>query len=62
MDGLNRPSSVRLLSLPADAFLGVFEEDTFFQEFVADGIGAGEVALLLSLGALGYQGVDVGIR
>ncbi len=48
----------RLLAFPADAFLGVFEEDAFFEELVADGVGAGEVALLLGLGAFCDQGVD----
>jgi drug/metabolite transporter (DMT)-like permease len=51
----------RLLALPADAFFGVFEEDAFFEQLVADGVGAGEVALLLGLGALGDEGVDVGV-
>ncbi len=52
---------MRLLALPADAVLGVLEEDAFFEEVVADGVGAGEVALLLGLGALGDEGVDGGV-
>ena len=42
-----------LLALPADAVFGVFEEDAGVEELVADGVGAGEVALLFGLGALG---------
>jgi hypothetical protein len=48
-----------LLAFPADAVFGVFEEDAFFQELVADGVGAGEVALLLGEGAVGNESVDV---
>jgi len=50
-----------LFALPADAVFGVFEEDAFFEELVADGVGAGEVALLLGQRAFGDEGVDVGV-
>ena len=50
-----------LFAFPADAVFGVFDEDAFGEEVVADGVGAGEVAGLFGLGALGYEGVDVGV-
>ena len=50
-----------LFALPADAVLAVFEQDALGEEVVADGVGAGEVAGLLGLGALGDEGVDVGV-
>ena len=45
-DDNSKGVSRMLFSLPADAVFGVFEEDAFLEEFVADGVGAGEVALL----------------
>ena len=51
-----------LLALPADAVLGVFEEDAFGEEVVADGIGAREVALFFGEGAFGHEGINVGVR
>ena len=50
-----------LLALPADAVLAVLDHDALGQQVVADGVGAGEVAGLLGLGALGDEGVDVGV-
>ncbi len=50
-----------LLALPADAIFGVFDEDAFGEQVVADGVGAGEVAGLLGLGAFGDESVDVGV-
>ena len=47
-----------LLALPTNAVFGVFDEDAVFGELVADLVGAGEVALTLGKGALGYQSVN----
>ncbi len=48
-------------AFPADAVFGVFEEDAFFEEVFADGVGAGEVALLFGEGAIGDEGFDGGV-
>ena len=48
-----------LLALPGDAGFGVFEEDAFFEEFVADRVGAGEVATFAAVVAFCDEAVDV---
>ncbi len=50
-----------LLPLPADAVFRVFEENALGEEVVADSVGAGEVALLFGEGAVGDQGIDLGV-
>ena len=55
---MNLPSLGWLFPLPVCAVLGVFDHDAFFGEFVADLIGAGEVALLFGLRAFGHQSLD----
>ena len=48
-----------LFPFPANAVFAVFEQDAFFEQLIADGVGTGEVALLLGLRALGDEGIDV---
>src|SRR5215469_3758716 len=48
----------RLLPLPADAILGVLDNDSLLCKFFADLVGASEVALPLGLSALVDQGLD----
>lgn len=54
-------SGLVLLALPANTVFGVFKKDAFGEEVVANGVCAGEVALFFGEGAVGDEGVDVGI-
>src|SRR5690606_10201062 len=60
-DAATPPRGTRVsaaLADPADALGSVFERDAFRGELVADGVGAGEVAVLLGLGALVHERLD----